>query len=153
MSFYPCVPQITIIWCMVPEIYGEEFFLSLGYFLSFYPTNNLKNQNFEKMKKTPRDIIILHLCTTNDNHMKYGSWDMEPHRQKLLSLTTQKIKLLKKERKTAWRYYHFTHVYHKWRSYDVLFLRYGVWRRELFLILDHFLPFYPPNSQENHNFE
>ena len=28
------------------------------------------------MKKTPGDIIILHMRTTNDNHMVYGSWDM-----------------------------------------------------------------------------
>ena len=32
-----------------------EFFVILGHFL---PTNNLKNKNFEKMKKTPEDIII-----------------------------------------------------------------------------------------------
>ena len=35
------------------------------------------------------------------------------------------------------------HVYHKWRSYDVWFLRYWMWRTEFFVILDHFLPFYP----------
>ena len=28
-----------------------EFIVSLGHFLPFYPTNNPKNQNFEKMKK------------------------------------------------------------------------------------------------------
>ena len=28
-----------------------------------------------------------------------------------------------KNEKTTWRYYHFTHVYHKWQSYDVWFLR------------------------------
>ena len=33
----------------------------LGYFLSFYPPNNPKNQNFKKLKKTPGDIIILHV--------------------------------------------------------------------------------------------
>ena len=32
------------------------------------PLNNPKNQNFEKMKKDPRDIIILHKCTMNENH-------------------------------------------------------------------------------------
>ena len=29
------------------------------------------------MKKLPRDIIILQMCTINDNHMMYCSWDME----------------------------------------------------------------------------
>ena len=45
----------------------------------------MKNQNFEKMKKTPRDIIILHLCTTNNNHMRYGSWYMKLDRPNFLS--------------------------------------------------------------------
>ena len=41
----------------------ENFFVILDYFLPFYPTNNPKNWNFEKMKKPPGDIIILHKCT------------------------------------------------------------------------------------------
>ena len=40
---------------------------------------------------------------------------------------TQKIKILKKW-KNDWRYYLFTHVYNKWRSNDVWFLRCGVWQ-------------------------
>ena len=39
--------------------------------------NNPKNQSFQKMKKTPRDIITLHMCAINENDMMYGSWDME----------------------------------------------------------------------------
>ena len=53
---------------------------------------------------------------------------------------SQKSKLKKKYWKTASRYYTFTHVYHKWQSYDVWFLRYRAWRTD-FVILDHFLPF------------
>ena len=62
--------------CMVPEILNAEdrIFCHLDHFLSFSPTNNPKNQNFEKMKKktnkqnkTPGDII-LHKCTINGNH-------------------------------------------------------------------------------------
>ena len=48
----------------------------MGYFLPFYPPNSPKNQNFEKMKKTPGDIIILHMCAKNYDQMMYGSWDM-----------------------------------------------------------------------------
>ena len=44
-----------------------------GYFLPFYLPNNPENQNFEKMKKTPRDIIILHVSIINQNHMMYDS--------------------------------------------------------------------------------
>ena len=50
-----------------------QFFVILGHFLPFDPPKNSKNQNFEKMKKMPGDIMILHLSTTNDNHMMKGS--------------------------------------------------------------------------------
>ena len=50
-----------------------KFFVILVHFLAFDPPNNLKNQSFEKIKKTPEDIIILHLQSTNDDHMVYGS--------------------------------------------------------------------------------
>ena len=48
----------------------------MGHFLPFYPPNNPKNQKFTKMKKAPGDIIILHRCTKNHDHMLYCSWDM-----------------------------------------------------------------------------
>ena len=44
-------------------------------------------------------------------------------------------------------------MYHKWKSYDVGFLRYGVWQTEFFVILGHFLPFYPTNNSTNPNFD
>ena len=51
-----------------------EFFVILDYFLPLYPTNNPENENFRKMKKkTPGDIILLHQCINNQNHMMYGS--------------------------------------------------------------------------------
>ena len=86
-----------------------EFFVILDRFLPFYLPNNVKNQNFEKMKSTAGDIIILHMCTINDNHRMYGSWDMKHDGQNLLlfwtifcpftHLTTRKIKILKKWKK------------------------------------------------------
>ena len=77
--YYPFtrVLYIKIIWCLVPEMPGAtEFFVILGHFLPFYPTNNPKNQNFEKMKKTTGDIMILHKCIKNHDHKLYYSWDM-----------------------------------------------------------------------------
>ena len=78
-------------------------------FLSFYPSMDPENQNFGKMKKTPEDIIILQMCTTNENHMMYGSWDMKYNGQNFLSfwtifcpftpLITWKIKILKNWKK------------------------------------------------------
>ena len=58
---------------MVPEIMehvSDRMFCHIGPF--FAPYNIPKNQNFEKMKKTPGDII-LHKCTIYDNHMTYSS--------------------------------------------------------------------------------
>ena len=52
---------------------GQSFFVILGHFLLFDPPNNPKNQDFEKKLKKPGDIIILHVCTTNDYHMMYHS--------------------------------------------------------------------------------
>ena len=34
----------------------------------------------KKRKKTPRDIIILHMCTKNHDHMQHCTWDRERDR-------------------------------------------------------------------------
>ena len=80
-----------VTWCMVPEIWNATDRISchFGQFFAFLPPpNNPKNQNFEKLKKRPGGIIILHTCTINDNHMMYSSWDMKYDRQNFLSLWT-----------------------------------------------------------------
>ena len=128
--FFTCVPQTTIIWCMVPEngarqteflsfwtsfclftplttqktkilkkwkkrleilsLYKgsrksynvwflrhgarqTEFFLILDHFLPFCTLNNPKSRHFVKMEKRPGDMIILHKCTKNHDHMLYCS--------------------------------------------------------------------------------
>ena len=69
-----------------------------------------KNQILEKMKKIAGDIIILHMCTKNENHMRYSScdtkwdiifWHFGPFFAFLTAstLTTQKNKILKKWKK------------------------------------------------------
>ena len=70
-------------WFLRYKMRQIKFFVILGHFLPFDPRNNPRNQNFEKKneKKLARDIIILHFCTTNDDHMIYGSWDIECNRQ------------------------------------------------------------------------
>ena len=60
------------------------------------------------MKKIPQDIIILHKCAINENHMMYGSCDMKHDRQNFLSfraifcpftpLIVRKIKIKKKKK-------------------------------------------------------
>ena len=71
-------------WFLRYEVCGEQNFVILDCFLPFYPFN-LKNQNFEKMKKKPGGIIILHISNTNENNMVYGSWDIEHNGQNFLS--------------------------------------------------------------------
>ena len=71
-----------------------------------------------------------HSCTTNDNHMMYGSWDIKRNRQNFCqfelffpfcpppSHNPENQHFFKKE-KQPWRYFHFKHEYHKSKSYDV----------------------------------
>ena len=96
---------------------------------------------FQHWKKTSGDIITFHICTINDNHMMYGSWDMEYNRHNFLPfwtifcpftpLWTQKIKIFKT-------------LGNKWQSYDVWFLRYGVQQTEFFCHFGLFLSLLPP---------
>ena len=47
----------------------------------WWTLKNLKNQNFEKKKKKiAEDIIILHICAKSHNHMKYNFWETELER-------------------------------------------------------------------------
>ena len=100
---------LTITWCMVPEMLSvmERIFCHFGSFFSLLCPNNPENQNFDKLKKTPGDIIS-NMCTINDYHMMHGSWDIKCYGPNFLfwtifcpftPLTTQKIKTLKKWRK------------------------------------------------------
>ena len=74
------------VWFLRYGAQQTDFFVILGHFLPCYCISNLKNWTFEKMKKNLRDIIILHLCTTNYDHNMYGSWDAEHDRQNFLML-------------------------------------------------------------------
>ena len=53
--------------------HNRQNFLSSWTIFCPFALNNLENQNFEKIKKMPGDIIILHMCAINENHMMYGS--------------------------------------------------------------------------------
>ena len=123
-----------------------ETFVILGPFLPIDSTNKPKNENFEKMKqKTPGDIIILHLSTTNDIRIMYDSYDMECNRQNIFSFFSTFCPFTKKSKfwkKKTCRYHQLTLVYPKWQWYDVWFLRYKVQQTEFFM--DYFLPFELP---------
>ena len=114
------------------------------------------------MKKFTGDIIILHMCIKNHNHMMYGSWDTERDRQKILSfwpifcpfstLTTWKIKISTLQKKNPGDIITL-HIC----TINENHMMYGSWdiesNRQYFVILDHFLPFYPPMDPENQNFQ
>ena len=117
------------IWFLRYGAWQIEFFIISSYFLPFYPPNNTKNQNFEKMIKTPGGIIILNVSAMKENHMINDSWDMEqnflPFYTPFPTLTTQRIKILKKRKKRL-EYHHLIQVYQKSWSNALLFLRYGM---------------------------
>ena len=46
----------------------DRGFCHFGPFFALLPPKNLGNQNFEKIKKMTGHIIILHMCTINENH-------------------------------------------------------------------------------------
>ena len=61
---------------MVPEIWSatDNFLSFWTVCCPFTPRSmDLENQNFEKVKKTLENIIILQVCTINNNHTIYGS--------------------------------------------------------------------------------
>ena len=74
-------PSLLKVCKQATEAYNEIKMmdkLSRKYILKRFWTQ--KNQNFKKMKKTPEDIIILHMCIKNFDHMMYSSWDMACYR-------------------------------------------------------------------------
>ena len=84
-----------------------EFFVILGHlFVTLPPRHPLKNQNFEKKWKKCLEILSFYtsMCTINEDHVIYRSWNIRCDRQKFLSfwaifylfspLTTRKIKIL-----------------------------------------------------------
>ena len=102
---------MAIIWCMVPKIWNtmDRSFCHFGPFFAFLPpltTQQIKI--LKKNEKPPGDIITLHMCTINDNPMRYGSWDMEHDTEffvildlfcPFMPLATQKIKIFRKWKK------------------------------------------------------
>ena len=131
----------------------------LGHFLPFQPLTTGKIKIL-KLKKTPGNIIILHICTINDNHMIYGSRGMECNLQNFLSFWNifcpffylamdPENQILEKWKK------HLTVI----SFYKCVPSRTVIWcmvpelwtvvhKTEFFVILDCFLPFTPLTNQK-----
>ena len=117
--------------CLCREWEWEMFLIFWTIFCPFLTIFCPDTQNFEKMKKN-LERLAFYTC-----YNKWRSCDKCFFRYEVLRteffvtlvhfllfslLTTWEIKNLKR----SCRCYHFTHVYHKWGSYEVWFLRYEV---------------------------
>ena len=134
-------PKITISWDT--EWDRMDVLSFWAYFCPFTSLIILKTKYLKKWKwkKVPGDFILLHMCTINEDHMIYGSWNswnIRCNRQIFLSFLAifclfnpppppsptwwPVITKFWNIGKNNWRYYHFTHVRHEWQSHDVSFL-------------------------------
>ena len=144
----------------------------LGHLLPCHPSKNSKNQNFEKWKNllkissfytcAPKITIIW--CTVPEMQSETEKFSfchfgpffallsppLPPPSSPKQSQISEFWKKMKKMSGDIILLY--IHVYHKWRSYDIWFLKYKVQQTEIFVILGHFLPFQPLDNLENQNF-
>ena len=124
-SFYTCVSTIFMIWSAVLKILsvtdGNWYLLVIFCPFTLPPLKTQKIRILKIWKKIAGDIIILHKCTENYNHMRYSSWDTEWDRKFFLSfratfcnfnlLATGKITIKIKNEKSIWKCHNFTHIY------------------------------------------
>ena len=107
-SFWTCATKNTIIWCMLTQTWSvtDIIFCHFMPFFALLPHYWPPKLKFGKnVKKKPRNIILLHMCTINQDHMMYDFWDIKSKGEFLVILgnfcpltllKTQKIKILKK---------------------------------------------------------
>ena len=81
--FYTCVPQMTIIWCKVPEIWSVTYriFSHFGLYFALLFSNNLEHQKFLKWKKTLGDKHFWYVYQKLWSHdvwfLRYGAGQMD----------------------------------------------------------------------------
>ena len=103
---HKCIKNITIIWCMLPEIWSvtDIIFCHFGSFFVLFHYWPPKLKFGKNVKETPGDIILLNMCNINEDHIMYGSCDIRHSRVFFLlfwaifcpffPLKTKKIKIL-----------------------------------------------------------
>ena len=109
--------QLYEVWFLRYRAQQTEFLWIWIIFLPFYLTNNPKNQKFKKMKKVLGDIIILHKCLKNHDHMPYCPWNMACDGWNLFfilgyyypNIPKNQNFLKMKKKKNNLRYHYFTH--------------------------------------------
>ena len=113
----------------------------------------------KKWEKLAGELIILHRCTKNHNHMWYSSWDTKwdnfffvildhflPFMPPAPNNSENKFW---KFQKSIWRCHHFKLVQQKTRSNHVCLFTYEVQQTFFFVILGHFFLFHPTIDPEN----
>ena len=133
----------------------------LGHFLPFIP---LKTSKIKILKNEKICWRYHHFTHVHQKSQSYDVWFLRYGQNFLVilghflhfslpPLMILNIKILKKVKNMAADIILLCiHVYHKWISYDIWFLKYMVQQTEIFDILGHFLPFLPLDNLENQNF-
>ena len=156
--FYARVPKATIYEVRFLRYKVRQFFVILGNFFPFTPLTTHKIKMLKKWRKH-LEKSSFYTCVPKIKVM----WCMLPEIWSVtgttfyqfkplfcpFTLTILKIKIWKKKKKNTWGYYLFTKVHHKWRSYDVWFLRYKGVEDRVFCHFKPFFPFDPPNNPKN----
>ena len=109
---YTCVPKITIMWCMLPEIWNTTDLIFLSFWAiscTFTPLLTPKIKIWSKFLKKSWWYYSLHMRTINEDNMMNHSWDIRHDKLSFLSfwvifcpltfLTIWTIKIFKKMKK------------------------------------------------------
>ena len=129
----------------------------LGHFLPFYHPKNPKNQNFEKWKNlleissfytfVPKITIIWFRVPeiqseTDRIFCHFGFWAIfcpsPPFPLMILNNDPENQHFEKKKKMPGDIIFLYLHVCHKWKSYDIWFLKYKVRQTKIFVISGHF---------------
>ena len=129
---------MTIIWCMVPEIWSatDRNFCHFGPFFALLPLT----QNFLKNSKTclemalytsvPKIMIICYTVPVIQHVTDVIFIFLFVLIFAFYHPNNPKNQIFEKWKKCCGIYHQFTHVYRKLRSHDVWFLRYGGWQMD-----------------------
>ena len=117
-----------------------------------------KSEIWKHETKIDGDIIILHMCTKNQNNMRYSSWDTEwdiifGNFRPFFALSASKMKISKKMRKKLVdiNILHKCMRDHDHKLYCSWDMVHDTWNC-YFSFWVSFLPFYPTDSPKNQNF-
>ena len=142
------VPKIKLIWLIVIEKWCTCQYRLFRPLVALSTLLGPKYQNVWKIKKIPRDIIILHQGTKNHNHMLFNSQNMMWIALQVIlgylcllpNFWPKKIKMFEKKKKTP-GYIIILHLHPKNHNH-FMFSSLKMMPTVLQVSLGQFLPFY-----------